>query len=245
MTEIVTDDFAFPAHVALFLDFDGTLVGFKNDPATVHLNKAQMILLLQLNQSLSGAIAVISGRDIRDLAKRIPDTFWRLGNHGLYSLAPGHMPASEFGTFPSDLLTALAQKLTKYEGVWIEEKGPMIAIHHRTIPQARTDIFKLAKSRVAADRTSGCNLIVQRGHNVVEIKPAEANKGKSITTLMVQSPFSGRTPVMIGDDNTDEDGFLAAQNMGGFGIKMGAGSTQAKYRIPNRSDLYAFLGRLL
>lgn len=245
MTAVLTDNFAFPAQLALFLDFDGTLVGFKNDPDTVHLTQEQTQVLLQLNESLSGALAVISGRDLRDLVKRIPDMFWRIGNHGLYSLAPGDMPADEFGAFPFELLTVLAQNLTRYEGVWIEEKGPMIAIHHRAIPRAGLDIVKLAKSRVAAHQAPASDLIVQRGHNVVEIKPANANKGKSINALMAQLPFSGRTPVMIGDDNTDEDGFLAVQNMGGFGIKLGPGPTQAKFRVLDSSTLYALLGNLL
>ena len=245
MTDLITQDFAFPAHLALFLDFDGTLVEFKNDPETVHLTKAQMVLLQQLKQSLSGAMAVISGRDVRDLAKRIPNSFWRLGNHGLYALSPGQIPSNEFESFPPALLSVLAKGLTTFEAAWIEEKGPMIAIHHRAIPQAGQDIYKLAKFHVAADRTSQFNLILQRGHNVVEIKPAEANKGKSITSLMALPPFSGRTPVMIGDDTTDEDGFLAAQNMGGFGIKIGADSTEAKYRVPNQHELYALLGKLV
>ena len=244
MAALVKNDFAFPAHMALFLDFDGTLVGFKNDPETVHLSQAHALMLIELHRALSGAIAIISGRDVRDLAKRVPDIFWRLGNHGLYTLPPRQVPPAELGSFPHNLRKALTQDLLKFDGVWIENKGPMVAIHHREIPHAGPDIFNIACALIAADDSSGPDLVVQSGHNVVEIKPHDANKGKSITAMMKIPPFLGRTPVMIGDDNTDEDGFVAVQNIGGFGIKLGLGDTQAKYRVSNRTALYALLDRL-
>ena len=245
MAALVKNDFAFPARMALFLDFDGTLVGFKNDPETVHLSQAHALMLIELHRALSGAIAIISGRDVRDLAKRVPDIFWRLGNHGLYSLSPRQVPPADLGSFPTDLRKALTQDLLKFDGVWIENKGPMIAIHHREIPHAGPDIFNIACALIAAaEDRSGPKLVVQGGHNVVEIKPHDANKGKSITAMMKISPFLGRTPVMIGDDNTDEDGFVAVQNIGGYGIKLGPGDTQAKYRVSNRTALYALLDRL-
>ncbi len=37
-------------------------------------------------------------------------------------------------------------------------------------------------------------------------------------------------PVMIGDDVTDEDGFRAAQDLGGIAIKIGPGPTSARHR---------------
>lgn len=244
MTAFVKDDFAFPVQMALFLDFDGTLVGFKNDPETVHLTRGHTNRLIKLHSALSGAIAIISGRDVRDLATRVPNIFWRLGNHGLYSLPPTHVPPATLASFPDTLRKALTQALQKFGGVWIEDKGPMIAIHHRAIPQAGPDIYKIVYGLIAEADGLRPDLIIQSGHNVVEIKPADANKGKSITAMMKNPPFLGRTPVMIGDDNTDEDGFIAVQNRGGFGIKVGPGETQAKYRVADRDALYALLERI-
>ena len=44
-------------------------------------------------------------------------------------------------------------------------------------------------------------------------------------------PSPGVTPVFVGDDVTDEDGFRAALDLGGYGVKVGPGPTAARYRI--------------
>ena len=43
--------------------------------------------------------------------------------------------------------------------------------------------------------------------------------------------FAGRVPVMVGDDTTDEDAFIAAAGLGGYAIKVGDGESAAAYRL--------------
>ena len=62
---------------------------------------------------------------------------------------------------------------------------------------------------------------VQPGVMVVELKTPGADKGTAITAFMAEAPFRGATPVMLGDDVTDEDGFRAARALGGFGVLVG------------------------
>lgn len=67
---------------------------------------------------------------------------------------------------------------------------------------------------------------------VVEAKP-HINKGDAVAAFLHEAPFRGRRPVFIGDDVTDEAGFAIAQGevFGGFGIKIGAGPSQALQRL--------------
>jgi trehalose 6-phosphate phosphatase len=69
------------------------------------------------------------------------------------------------------------------------------------------------------------------GHAVAEARPRGADKGAALHALSMHAPFKGRRPVFVGDDRTDEDGFFAAQALGGHGVKVGPGATLARYRI--------------
>ena len=62
---------------------------------------------------------------------------------------------------------------------------------------------------------------------------------------MQQSPFAGRTPVFIGDDLTDEKGFLAVNERQGVSVKVGEGFSQADYRLSDVDAVYGWLEKTL
>jgi trehalose 6-phosphate phosphatase len=57
---------------------------------------------------------------------------------------------------------------------------------------------------------------------VEELRTPGASKGDAVRAYMAMSPFAGATPVFVGDDATDEQGFRAAQALGGAGVRVGA-----------------------
>lgn len=237
MASVLPAKFVLPDNAALFLDFDGTLVGFQDDPYSVHLSESEVACLLALKDSLGGALAIISGRDIGDLSARVPIELWRMGNHGLYSAAPNMPPPRDLPQFSSDLRRKIDQLLSEIPETWIEDKGPVLAIHHRKNPEMGLHIAQTILPMLASSKS----YVIQIGNCVVEVKPAAANKGLALRKHMTSDPFRGRVPIMIGDDTTDEDGFIAAKKLEGFGIKIGLGPTQARYTLSNIQDLYRFL----
>jgi len=88
-------------------------------------------------------------------------------------------------------------------------------------------------------------LALQPGKCVVEIKPQGIDKGEAVRAFMREAPFTGRIPVFVGDDLTDEKGFVAVNAMQGISVKIGQGSSQARYRLPDVEAVYAWLERLL
>lgn len=212
------------AEHALFLDFDGTLAPLQDDADSVRLTQTQSDMLLQLGEMRAGAMALISGRDIRDLASRAPRDLMRIGNHGLYTLVPKETVVPTMDALPESLQQALQDVVKTRGGAFLEIKGPVGTVHFRGLEDygpILIDAVSTAVSRYPKYRT-------KIGNGVVEAIPLGANKGAALERTMQSKPFAGRIPVMVGDDTTDEDGFLAAQRLGGFGVKVGEGDTVAR-----------------
>jgi len=61
-------------------------------------------------------------------------------------------------------------------------------------------------------------------------------------SLMRTAPFAGRTPIFVGDDLTDETGFIAASRHNGLGIIVGDRQpTAAKNRLPSVTAVLQWL----
>ncbi len=212
---------------ALFIDFDGTLAELQDNPDTVTLADGMADILTACNDRLEGALALISGRDIDDLAKRTPGNVWRFGNHGLRAAPPGERPTPSPLAAPADLVTQLQDLVGSHAGVRLEQKGPVLAIHYRAAPEAGTWLAKALPGTLEPH----ADYKLQHGKMVFEAKPKLANKGSCLRLAMMREPFRGRRSVMIGDDTTDEDAFAAAQVAGGIAIKVGEGTTIADHRL--------------
>lgn len=223
---------------ALFLDFDGTLAPIRDDPDAVALPSGGAQVLGALARRLGGALALLSGRDVRDLSRRVPGSIWRAGGHGLEICAPGEAPACERAAAPEILSRAIAEAIEGIEGARIETKGEILAVHYRAAPDAAGILSQ--RLAIAAARAEGYSL--QHGKMVFEAKPAHAHKGAALLRLMRHAPFAGRVPVMVGDDTTDEDAMQAALDAGGLAVKVGQGESLAPARLSTPDDVWNWLG---
>ncbi|MEM6555091.1 MAG: trehalose-phosphatase [Pseudomonadota bacterium] len=222
---------------ALFLDFDGTLAPLQDDPDTVELPPGGAETLTALRASFQDALVLISGRDIRDLAARTPKNMWRAGGHGLEICAPGELPAPMALRIDDAILSPAREIIAPYQGVRIEEKGLVLAIHFRQNPDAEQPL--LAALSHLADGIDGYK--AQHGKMVIELKPVRANKGIALSEMMTRPEFAGRRPIMVGDDATDEDAIVVAREQGGFGVKVGDGATLARHRLETPDRVWDWL----
>lgn len=222
---------------AVFLDFDGTLAGLQDDADTVFLAHGMDHVLRACANRLDGALAVMSGRDLYDLSRRVPDSLWRFGNHGLRASAPGGLATESPMSAPPGLIDALSEISSLHVGVRLEPKGPVLALHYRAAP----DLAAQLESALTDAIEPFADYILQHGKMVFEAKPAAANKGACLLRAMQSKPFLGRRPVMIGDDTTDEDAFASAQSAGGLGVKVGEGTTVALHHLDSVQDVHTLL----
>jgi trehalose 6-phosphate phosphatase len=226
-----------PNH-ALFIDFDGTLAELNLDPDVVEMPSAISAALGRLSERLGGAVAILSGRGLPDLARRTPSVLWRAGGHGLEIAAPGAALPPSSGTPPEEVLAPL-KAAAEIDGVRLEIKGPVAALHFRAAPDAQTACIEAAK--VAAQMAPGH--LWQAGKMVVEVKPERAHKGRTLRLMTSLAPFVRRTPIMIGDDTTDEDAIEAAQALGGIGVRVGSETSVARFRTPDVAAVRAWILR--
>ena len=229
------------ANHALFLDFDGTLTPLIDNPFASQLLPEVAEALPQLDALLEGALAIISGRDIRSLSERCPHSIMRIGTHGI-EICPAHAPVPTAQPGPDGLKDLLEELITPHDGAWVEDKGPVCGIHYRNIPSAGPAL-EMALTNALAEHFPDYR--AQHGKFVLEAKPLAANKGYALKHVMREAPFEGRFPIMVGDDTTDEDAFLVAQALGGFAVKVGDGKTHAQYRLSTPQDVAAWLNSCL
>lgn len=207
--------------IALFLDFDGTLVEIAPSPEDVQLDRRVAPALEALRQQLGGALALVSGRPIAFLDEMLtPYRFDIAGLHGA-QIRQGDEIRSQ-SDVPENMREAvrdLVRFANSHVGIIVEDKRISAALHWRLAPELKDEALDLMR-KAAAKLGPGVRL--QEGKSVAELVPAGASKGNAIAWLMATPAYAGRRPVFIGDDITDEDGFEAVNAMGGLSIRIGA-----------------------
>ncbi|MEF8700590.1 MAG: trehalose-phosphatase [Candidatus Accumulibacter sp. UW26] len=215
---------------AYFLDVDGSLIEIAESPDAVQVDEALPKLIAALHSACDGALALISGRTLVDLDLRLGcGNIPLAGQHGLeWRDATGRRRSHSAS---AGAIRQLRQQLEllvgRHPGLLLENKGLSVALHYRQAPRLASWLHRLLTGWVA----QRSDLQLQKGKRVLEIKPAGFDKGTVITEFMAEAPFCGRIPVFIGDDVTDECGFIPVNSVGGYSIKVGPGRTAARYRL--------------
>lgn len=229
---------------AFFFDVDGTLATLQPRPDDVSIPVGVCAHLQRLADLCHGALALVSGRPVVQLDQLFhPLKVSAAGVHGAErrdALGEIHRVS-----LPAEISQALQQQLRnatdKWPGTELEVKGMAFALHYRQAMQYEQAVLRLAEEAVAAYP----GLALQPGKCVVEIKPQGIDKGAAINAFMQEAPFTGRIPVFVGDDLTDEKGFLAVNAMQGISVKVGEGSSHARYRLQGVKEVHEWLEQLL
>lgn len=224
---------------ALFLDMDGVLAPLAETPDAVVPHPERTAAVRGVAERLGGRVAIISGRTIAEI-DRIAEASAASasGVHGLERrAADGSLHRVEAAPAVRDVVAAFETFARTRPGIIVEDKAVSAGLHYRGAPSEAGAAVALAER--LADETG---LTLQAGNLVVELKTPGASKGTALTAFMQERPFAGAVPIMLGDDLTDEDGFRAAEAMGGFGVLVGpVRETAARYGLPDVVAVLAWL----
>jgi trehalose 6-phosphate phosphatase len=229
-------------HIALFLDVDGTLIEIASSPDAVSVPAALRHTLQAAASRENGALAFITGRAIASFDRLFaPQVYPVAGLHGLErrdSLGNIHRPSIP----PQELDRArrvLIDLQAASPGLLLEDKGVGLAMHYR-LALGREALVREVMTQLAGEL--GGRYMLRPGKCVWELAPAGYSKRLAIEAFMTEAPFARRTPVFVGDDLTDEDGFAAVNELGGYSIRVGnIEDSQARYQFDSVSAVIAWL----
>jgi trehalose-phosphatase len=228
--------------LAVFLDFDGTLVGLRRRPGDVRAPRSMTRVLESLARHENVLVAIVSGRRLRDLQGMFEAQGVHLiGLHGAESerkktalskttrLALGHAKRdarSQLGILP---------------GIWLEDKILSLAVHYRGASPAIVREAYATLLGILAPLHG--NLSIMKGEKVWEILPREiGGKGAAIQELLAGR--DGETlAIYAGDDAADEAAFAAIPDQ--ITVQVGGkGGTCARYFLRSPAEVLRFLVRL-
>lgn len=224
---------------ALFLDVDGTLLDFAVQPDRVSLPAGALPIIQAISDRLQGAVALVSGRPLEQLDRLFaPLQLPAAGLHGHQYRGAAASGRQETSPALDRFKREAARFAGEYPGVAVEDKGSHVALHWRAAPQAADYVRAFAETLIG--NIEGYRL--QPGDHVVELVPAHVDKGRAVVTMMREPPFRGRTPVFVGDDLTDEYGFEAAHQLGGWSVLVGERETShARYALADPAAVHVWL----
>jgi trehalose 6-phosphate phosphatase len=207
-----------PAASMLFLDFDGTLSEIAPVPEGARLHPVAGRELARLASLYP--VCMVSGRPAEELAGlvEVEGISCFIGLHGLERMEGGSRevlegaePFLEVMSTARRELEAEMQKggLGERDGVYLEDKGLILALHFRRDPSCA------GAAEEAARRVAGRQrLALHCGRMVVELRPPVSfGKGRAVEGQL--RLHGGERALYMGDDLTDVDAFRALRRLEG------------------------------
>ena len=241
----LVDDFKNSHKKLLFLDYDGTLVGFKDNPQDAKPDSELYDLLDNLQSQDNVEVVLISGRD--------KETFQKWFGHKNYTLITDHgvwlfrnqewSPLERLKTdWMKNIQPILETFVDRTPGTFIEPKNYSLAWHYRTADPELAQIRTIELNTVLNSMIENNDLTVLKGNKVTEIKSSNVNKGRAINHILVKDNYD--FIMVMGDDWTDEFMFEEAPEYA-YTIKVGYTKTKAKYQIKNPNSVRELLQKLV
>jgi trehalose 6-phosphate synthase/phosphatase len=228
----------------IFLDYDGTLVGFKSNIADASPDSQLLAVIDKLSEDPANHLVLISGRKFDNLQEYFGDrNIYLIAEHGSWfkqQHASWHKLSGLSDTWKHDILPVLETYVDRTPGSFIEEKTYSLVWHYRNAQKGLGELraTELANNLKYIISDKGLQLLP--GDKVLEIKNMEVNKGKAAMTLVENEDYD--FIIAFGDDYTDEDVFRSLPE-NAITIKVGSNGSAAKFYLNNPEEVRRLLGK--
>jgi len=231
---------------AIFLDYDGTLVGFNVNIDLASPDQELYQLLRSLTADPANEVIMISGRKHETLSEWLGHLrldliaehgAWQKKQKGKWHKLPGLNDQ-----WKQDIYPTLDTYTDRTPGSFIEEKSYSLVWHYRKVEAGLGELRANELMGTLRYYTSDKGLQVLPGDKVIEVKNVEINKGRAALSWLHDSHFD--FVMAIGDDHTDEDIFKALPE-NAITIKVGSQVSAARYYLRNFQEVRQFLTTLV
>ncbi len=237
--------YAYTRNRIIFLDYDGTLVGFKTNIDQASPDEELYDLLKQLSSDPANRVVIVSGRPPKFLEQWFGDlNIDMISEHGAWTKTKGNEWQSVPGLnnqWKKDIYPVLEQFSDKTAGAFIEEKDYSLVWHYRKVEESLAEIRTNELVNTLRYLVEDKGLQLLPGNKVVEIKNIEINKGKAALNFVQETNYD--FIMAIGDDHTDEDIFKSIP-AAAVTIKVGSHISAARFYIGNYIEVRGFLREL-
>lgn len=243
--------------IYLFLDYDGTLSPIADTPTKAMITGKTKDLLFKLSNIPNCKVAIISGRALNDISKRIglKDIVYA-GNHGFEIKGPKikfKNPISHrYRKILEQIKTKLNTNLSLYKGVFIEDKGYCLTLHYRLADEKDAPAIEGEFYASTFLHEFKNDIKIRTGKKALEIRPPIPwNKGRVALWLLSRQLSAMRSkkmkvlPIYIGDDTTDEDAFESLKYKGMTIFVGEPKKTSARFYLKDTKEVARFLEEIL
>ena len=238
-------DFKSKKEKLLILDYDGTLVGFENNPLDAKPSNDLYDLLDQLQGEKNTTVAIISGRDKDTFDSWFGNKNYNLiSDHGVWWFSDKKWKALERvkTDWMENIMPILETFVDRTPGTFIETKKYSLAWHYRMADPELAKIRTIELNTVLTSMVANNELSILQGNKVIEIKSSNVNKGRAMNQILLQKKYD--FIAIAGDDWTDEYMFDEAPERA-YTLKVGLENTKAKYHIKSHERILELLSKLL
>ena len=216
----------------LFLDYDGTLAGFRNDPQKARPDAELLELLDALYAQENTDTFIISGRDKETLGRWFKGkNYSMIVEHGVWISEKGEdfqLLENVKNDWMPKIRPVLESFVDRTPGSFIEDKNYSMAWHYRNTDPDFGQKRASELNTVLTSLIANYDLSVLNGNKVVEIKSSNVNKGRAAMRMIARHPYD--FIFAIGDDWTDEFMFQELPE-DAITVKVGRMKTQARYYL--------------
>jgi len=234
-------------HLAIFLDYDGTLTPLRQHPSEAILPGSMRAAIERCAKRPDTDVAIVSGRSLADVREMVGlPALTYAGNHGLEIEGAGiaefrHEDLVHYSHRTPALVEALGE--VSVDGAWTESKGPTLTYHYRRVPANRWPEL-LARAR---EIITAAGFQFRDAHAALEARPPIGwDKGRAVLHILRERYGPGWAEkvrvVYAGDDQTDEDAFRFLEGLA-MTFRVGASDTltAAARRLPDVNAVLTLL----